>query len=203
MNRIIIFFNILIAFICLSSCEHYNQEYLEESCYSINRINSIKAEHHSQSISIIPDITFNRTIDNESRQFYNSVDTSFVYKGWVNKRGAYAEKMEANWSLIDWRLTSIVVIALDSFDSAHPAGSCLNDVLEVCYFYKRSYITISMDALEYGKLMLTDFYPNRGDDNPENAVLIRLHENDERILPPCEIVIKDFFGQTFTARTNE
>ena len=187
---------------CIVSCEHANQEFLKEECVGLYRIRSIRLLRNSQSITIIPELAFNKLTDIEGRVFYSDLDTALVFEGWINKRGAYTERMEANWSLIDWRLTTIDVKALEEFDSTHPAGVSLSDVLEIGFFYKRSYLTIPMVGFQYGSLMLTDYYPNKGADMMENDILIKLYDGDIRILPSCEITIDNYFGESFTIKTD-
>ena len=60
---------------------------------------------------------------------------------------------------------------LEDFDEKHPAGSLLNDVLEIEYFYKWSVLSAPMDSFQYGSLMLADYYPNRDDSSYFNGGL--------------------------------
>lgn len=191
-----------IILFCIASCEHANQEYLKEECAGLYRISNIRLLHDTQSITITPELAYNKSTDTEGRAFYRDLDTALVFDGWINKRGVYDERMEANWSLIDWRLSTIDVKTLEAFDATHPAGVSLKDVLEIGFFYKRSFLTIPMDGFQYGSLMLTDYYPNKGKDVPENGIFIRLYDGDTRILPSCEITIDNYFGESFTIKTD-
>ena len=187
-------FIILIVPVCFVSC-HGNQEYLEESCTIIYRINSIRASSDGHTIEIFPELITDKSVDVESRHFYNEIDTNLVFKGWVKYRGAYRAHMESDWSLIDWRITGIEVKAIEDFDEKHPAGSSLNDVMELCYSYKKSFMIVPLSDFKYGRMMLTDYYP--GFDATGNEVLMRLGNDDTRRLPPCDITLTNYFGQSF------
>ena len=195
----------LLTFLLLVvSCEHANQEFVEQGCSALYKVNTVQIDILSHSIEISPELSFDRSFDKESRQFYNSIDTSLVFKGWINKRGSYAAHRDAGWSLIDWRLTGIDVKTLEDFDEKHPAGSLLNDVLEIEYFYKWSVLSAPLDSFQYGSLMLADYYPNRDDSSYTNGGLcLCLPDGDIRALPKCEVTIEDFFGNRFTIAREE
>jgi len=186
------------------SCEHANQEFVEQGCSALYKVNCVQIDILSHSIEISPELSFDRAFDKESRQFYNNIDTSLVFKGWINKRGSYREHRDAGWSLIDWRLTVIDVKTLEDFDANHPAGSLLNDVIEIVYFYKWSALSASLDSFQYGSLMMTDYYPYRDDSSFTNGgIRLRLPDGDMRALPKCEVTIEDFFGNRFSKAREE
>ncbi len=198
------FVAILSIVLIATSCEHANQEFVEQGCSALYKVNSIQIKVSSRSIQIIPELSLDRAFDKESRQFYNSIDTSLVFKGWINKRGSYVAHRDADWSLIDWRLTGIDVKTLEDFDEKHSAGSLLNDVLEIEYFYKWSVLSAPLDSFQYGSLMMTDYYPYRDDSSFTNGgIRLRLPDGDMRALPKCEITIEDFFGNKFTKAREE
>lgn len=80
----------------------------------------------------------------ESRQFYESLDTTLVFQ-WhlvIRSSNMYMKW----WDLLDMRISSLEVTALADYDAAHPAGLSLDDILNISYWYKRSRITTPVEV---------------------------------------------------------
>lgn len=153
-------------------------------------------------IGIQPLYAYDEAFEQESRQFYKSLDTTLVFKGYLKIRNK--NMYMKYWNLLDMRIVSIEVIALESFDEKHPAGSSLNDVLNISYWYKRTWITKPVSEISYGSMMLADFI--HGSENVflgYPGVTLSCKIPDSRPLPPVEVRITDAFGREFTAATRE
>ena len=90
------------------------------------------------------------------------------------------------------------------FDEKHPAGSSLNDVLDISYWYKRAWLTKPVSEISYGSLMLADFLHGAENvflDFPGLTLSRRIP--DSRPLPPVEVCLTDSFGREFTAASQE
>ncbi|MBR3074268.1 MAG: hypothetical protein IKH11_00740 [Bacteroidales bacterium] len=189
------------ALALLSSCdlEHKNQEYVEMSPVRMYQITGIK---FCGPWTIMPAFTstynFDTAFDKESRAFYSSIDTSLVYKGWVHK--ATSSHPADYWCAADMRLTSIDVITLEDYDASHPAGSSLNDILQIKYWFKYQLITKPLAEFGYGDLMLMDYFPYEDGRNSISFDTLDPEYTSPREIKH-EIRIEDAFGNTFTANS--
>ena len=174
----------------LFSCE--KEKYVEITYDKICQA----SDFYIQGSSIYPIFEYDQCVDIKSRNFYESVDTSLFFKV---KQLPFAKESRMYLSAIDWRITDISVVTLDNFDEDHPAGSSLDDVLKVSFFYHNKYIEIPLTEIEYGSLMLSDFhtYPEYNGDPPE---LNLVYPDDCWVRPAIEVTIEDAFGRCMIAR---
>jgi len=151
MSKVKIFLLTIAALPCFISC--FNKQYVEASYYRIYKVDSLFMRSRSwNNASIEAVCSWTVQFDEDSRRFYEEVDTSLICKGWRDK---YEHKVSA----IDWRITKIDFITNVDYDESHPAGSLINDLFTVIYLYKYEVVKKRMSDLSYGSIMLTDYYP--------------------------------------------
>ena len=190
-----------VALSLLSSCdlEHKNQEYVEMSYVRMYQINGIKfIGPWAIKPAFASTYNFDTAFDKESRAFYSSIDTSLVYKGWVHK--TTSSHPADYWCAADMRLTSIDVITLEDYDSSHPAGSSLNDILQVVYWYKYQLIKKPLAEFGYGDLMLMDYFPYKDGMNDISFDTLDLEYTTPKD-KKHEIRFEDAFGNTYIANS--
>ena len=129
--------------------------------------------------------------DNESRQFYAACDSSLI----VRYRHREIHPEYDPHLVIDWRLTKVEVTALEDYDRQHPAGSSLNDILMLYYYYKGEQVGIPLSKLKYGDVMLAEY--NIGWHE------IRMWDVGRGMLSgPVEVTMEDAFGRVMTVRND-
>lgn len=213
MNRIVTI-SLVMMTIVLSSCIKDFKRVEGEPYEKIYRIEQLDVRFGVTEIAINPIVsTYDESFDAESRAFYNSIDSSLTYTGKVYVRpfnGGY----RPIFSAIDWRLCQIDVIALEDFNDAHLSGSLLNDLIEIRYYYKHSFIRRPLSELTYGVLMMTDYldvdniygdlhlvmYPEPRTQHKEYHETTIVRDNIyEGVVnfPAIEIRITDAFGREF------
>ena len=175
-------------------------EYVEiEPDYIIKSDNLVlNGQYIYPSIKLSFDIDFN----SDSRNFYQSIDTTVTYKGYREKM-SYQQKQSEGWCLLDWRIKSINVITLVDFDASHPEGSSVNDLLGISYHYKFKEIDIPLVDFKYGDLMLGDYYPYSDDVfQTEHSLCLHFLEQGRTWLEDntYEVQIEDAFGRTVTLK---
>ena len=191
LKTIVLFFASIL--LVMLSCERKN-EYIEITYDNICQVTDI----YIQGSSIYPVYEYDQTSDAESRMFYVNADTSLFFE---IKQLPPAKTQYMSLSAMDWRITSISVVTLDNFDADHPAGSSLNDVLKVRFWYHKEIMEIPLSDVVYGSIMLVDYYtyPYPGD-----AVSLDLvYPNHCAVRPEIEVTIEDAFGRRMTARTGD
>ena len=188
-------YTILVSLILLTAC-HRDNVVIDSSFTAILRISGISYSENGILVPIFennPAHTFDHNTDQESRAFYESVDTSLTFKMYPQK------KIHPEWgdiSAIDWRITTIKVISLEDYDEIHPKGSTLNDLLQIQFCYKSKYITIPLKQFEYGSLMLSDYY--RFDPTHRNILLTYIQ--NQSAPSNIRITLEDAFGRTFSTQ---
>lgn len=193
---------------CLSIVVSCKKDYVRQEPGRIYRMDGIQLFTDPSDnlepgcIGIQPQYSYDEAFELESRQFYKSLDTTLVFKGYLKIRNK--NMYMKYWNLLDMRIASIEVTALAAFDEKHPAGSSLNDVLDISYWYKRARLTKPVSEISYGSIMLADFIWGA-----ENVFLgfpgltLSRRIPDSRLLPPVEVRLTDSFGREFTAATQE
>lgn len=142
-------------------------------------------------------VKFDPSFDAESRAFYKSLDTVLTWKRIVPTH-KYVEPENVTKCAVDWRITDISVTTLEDYDSSHPAGASMDDILSVRYNYKDEMHTIRLADVKYGTIMLCDYHPYVPDLTP-----FILLPPDGAKLPAVEVTVEDSFGRSFTARSGE
>ena len=183
---------VFLTFIVLSlsiSCTP-QEEYITVSYEAFYRVTSIQLSYQSfrAECPSSPDT------DAESRAFYEAADTSLTFR--LHKPSpAHPERGKV--AAIDWRITGINVITLENLDKNHPAGSSMNNILNIEYEYKNKRCLLPLTEVKYGTIMLSDYFPY----DPEWS-LFTLRPFDERMqMPRIEVRIDDAFGRTLTAQS--
>ena len=141
-------------------------------------------------------VKFDPSFDAESRAFYKSVDTVLTWKRKAPKN--YMERASVTTCAVDWRITDISVTTLEDYDSSHPAGSSMDDILSVRYYFKDEMHTIRLADVKYGTIMLCDYHLYAPDASP-----LLLPPDGANPLPAVEVTVEDSFGRSFTARSGE
>ena len=180
------------------SCQR--KEYVEMTYVNIYQADSLYFRGKaSNSISIAATCSWSKEFEKESRRFYMEVDSNLVYKGWRRK---VTDKncQQDFWSAIDWRFTKIEFITKENYDSSHPAGSSLNDLLYIEYDYKYNYVQKRLSDVVYGNMMLTDYYPYN-----EYYSILRFTKIDGSATLPNDFIIRfhDAFGRVFTVDSDD
>lgn len=190
--KTVVLFFVSIMLVMLS-CERKN-EYVEITYDNICQVTDI----YIQGSSIYPVYEYDQTSDAESRTFYADADTSLFFN---IKQLPPAKNQYMSLSAMDWRITSISVVTLDNFDVDHPAGSSLNDILKVRFWYHKEIVEIPLGDVDYGSIMLADYYtyPYPGD----SVSLDLVYPNDCAVRPAIEVTIENAFGRCMTARTGD
>lgn len=142
-------------------------------------------------------VKFDPSFDAESRAFYKSVDTVLTWKRKAPKN--YLERASVTTCAVDWRISDISVTTLEDYDSSHPAGSSMDDILSVRYYFKDEMHTIRLADVKYGTIMMCDYHPYAPDASP----FILLPPDGANPLPAVEVTVEDSFGRSFTARSGE
>ena len=193
---------------CLSIVVSCKKDYVRQEPGRIYRMDGIQLFSEPSEnlepgcIGIQPLYSYDEAFEQESRQFYKSLDTALVFKGYLKIRNK--NMYMKYWNLLDMRISSIEVTALAAFDETHPAGSSLNDILNISYWYKRIRITKPVSEISYGSMMLADFV--HGSENVflgYPGVTLSRKTPDSSPLPPVEVRLTDSFGREFTAATQE
>ena len=196
---------ISVSLVLLVSCK---KDYVRQEPGRIYRMDGIQLYTYPSEnlmpgcVGIQPHYDYDEAFEEESRQFYKSLDSTLVFKGYLKIRSS--NLYMKYWDLLDMRISSIEVTALADFDEAHPAGSSLNDILNISYWYKRAWITKPVADISYGCMMLADCVPGA-----ENTFLsypgltLSCKNADSQPLPPVEVRITDSFGREFSASTED
>lgn len=193
---------------CLSIVVSCKKDYVRQEPVRIYRMDGIQLFSEPSEnldpgcIGIQPQYAYDELFEQESRQFYKRLDTALVFKGYLKIRNK--NMYMKYWNLLDMRIASIEVTALAAFDETHPAGSSLNDILNISYWYKRIRITKPVSEISYGSMMLADFV--HGSENVflgYPGVTLSRKTPDSSPLPPVEVRLTDSFGREFTAATQK
>lgn len=134
---------------------------------------------------------YDETSDSESRMFYLAQDTSFTFKR--RERIRFNKPEYETLCAMDLRITDIQVYAVDKFDDEHPAGSCVNDKLNVEYYYKDEIVKYPLSDIDAKPIMLADYYPYAKPFR-SNISFSVIDTND--CFYPYEVLITDGFGNT-------
>jgi hypothetical protein len=186
-------FFLLLSFLFCGGCQETKQA-VEISYAHLYGVDSITVE--SKSMAIIP--YYSRVEDDSSRRaFYADLDTSLLYQGVLYQD--FADDLRNNWCALDLRINNIEITSLINLDSQHPAGSIVNDLFSIRYFYKLHPVEKSLASFHYGDLMLCDLYFS----SPVLLLCLKTEDKDNYLAQPgpCfEIRIKDAFGKEFSDR---
>jgi hypothetical protein len=189
----------------LSSCIK-DRNYIEQAVDRIYRLDGIEVYGQPveglgpNDVAIQPLYTYSSDFDAVSRQYYAEVDTALMFSGnlIITNKNYYLR----NWNLIDLRFVSVEVIALVNFDDKHPAGSSLNDFFSLSYWYKHSLYTIPVSDIEYGLVMLGDFFPSSEGFCSLPGLVLTFNGNESLDIPPIEVRITDAWGREFSSVIN-
>ena len=200
-TKIIVFLALAILPFCFS-CEKeyveitYKGIYQADSIYIDSRFLRGKSNH---TVYLLHSCSWSKEFEKESRRFYMEVDSNLVYKGWRYTITNTDRSME-DWCAIDWRFTKIEFITEENYDSSHPDGSLLNDLLYIDYRYMYNRIRKKLSDVAYGNLMLTDYYPYSYP--PDTIFGISI---DESSTLPNKFIIRfhDAFGRVFTVDSDD
>ena len=205
MNRFIVISSSLTLLFCISSCIK-DKDYVEQSVSRIFKLENIElydapVEGWSPNeIGIQPIYSYEEAFDTESRQYYSSLDTLLVFKGKLKiSNSNYYLK---NWNLIDLRITSMDIKTLIDIDGTHQAGTTINDLFSLSYWYKHSWLTIPVSDITFGSVMLGDFFPGEEGFRSLPGLTLSYCGYGSIPLPPIEIHITDSFGREFTAHSS-
>jgi len=218
MNRVLSMITLAMFVLFLQSCVKTTEAVVGEPYSRIYKVEDISIDIVGDRININGNLAdYDEEYDSDSRRFYKAIDTNLTYSG---KRPALtsATMSRSCWCAVDWRLCDVDIITLDDYDDAHKAGSSINDLCQVWYEYKHSYILRPLEDLTYGTAMLTDYYPyswssttvggfsiclfKRSEDNhpkkeyPEYKKFA-YQRNNTTPFPPVEVRITDAFGREF------
>lgn len=178
-------------FFFLFSCEK-EAEYIDTSYQMIYQASNI----YLREGAVLFEYDENPTFDTDSRLFYQSADTSLTFKI------ARPNRSHPEYGVVcavDWRISKIQVITLQDYDEDHPAGSSINDLLQIEYRYKDNSFTIPLTEVNYGVIMLCDFFPYR----PYHSPLLLQRRDKRKQMPRIEVRIDDAFGRTLTAQSKQ
>ena len=103
----------------LASC--FRPEYVERTYTAMYRVDSI-GRWGSRFIAYY---THDPAVEQEIRDFYRSLDTSLIYKGYLLLY--YGERQYETWCAIDCQITEMDVVCLKDWDEEHPAGSSIKE----------------------------------------------------------------------------
>ncbi len=154
-----------------------------------------------QYIFIEPHLPYDVDFNYYSRDYYQAMDTILTFKGYREKMN-YQDRQSLGWCMLDWRINSIDVITLVDYDSAHPEGSSLNDLLGLKYYYKFQEIERPLSVFKYGDLMLADYYPYRDNRDTKGSLYLFFLDQDKPWLKAgsYEVHIEDAFGRSFVLK---
>ena len=187
-------FNI-IAFIVpfLFCCSCLDKEYVNNVTYE--RIYHADSLYFRGRGVVAATCSWDKVSDEKSRQYYKDAGISLCYSGWRKR-----DWWKHGWSAVDWRITKIEFITNVDYDAAHPAGSSLNDVVEVWFFYMYDVVRKRLDELETEGLALTDYYRNDGIPG-----IFIFHKTDDSLPPLISFTIRihDAFGRVFTLDSDQ
>ena len=186
----------------LSSCiKDWN--YIEQPVDRIFRLEGIELYGQQieglgpNDVAIQPQYIYSSDFDTVSRQYYADKDTSLMFCGNLTITGKnYYLK---HWNLIDLRFVSVDVISLVDFDDKHPAGSSINDFFSLSYWYKHRLYTIPVSDVEFGRVMLGDFFPSTEGYCSLPGLVLTFNGKESLDLPPIEVRITDAWGRTFSS----
>lgn len=184
-------FVVLMLSCVLFSCER--EEYVEITYDRICRVSDL----YLDGTTIRPVFDYDAGADAESRLFYAEADTSLFFK--IRKLPA-AKTAYMSLSSFDVRITDITVKTLQYYDENHPAGSSLDDVLNVSYCYKKQTVSIPVTEVKNHPIMLVDFYTYA--DSPEYCFTLDFPK-DAYLCEAMEVTIEDAFGRKMTIRTDD
>lgn len=207
MKKIISLYVASILLLCFSSCiekEHRNQEYVEETYVKIYKPQSFEVRSigkASVDLKFVP-AEYDRKFELESRSFYSNLDSSLVFKGWRYKITNSNREMQ-DWCGLDMRITRIDFITLEDFDSSHPAGSSLNDLMRVRYEYMHEIVSKRLNDVSYGTLMMIDYFPySEGFDSFEIASDVAPDEVPLQF-KAYEVIIETAYGDQYKLKYPE
>ena len=197
-NHLIALSCVLVSLFVTIGC-HEKEEYVEIDPDFIFKPDSLKMQ--GQYIITAPKLPFDQDFYNNSRNYYQRADTMLTFKGYREKM-SYEQKKSEGWCLLDWRIKSISVITLVDYDSSHPKGSSLNDLLGIKYWYKFTEVEKPLSSFKYGDLMLGDYYPYQNRWSPKQSLYLFFLNQDKLWLESAsyEIHIEDAFGRTTVLR---
>lgn len=216
MNKILYLMVLSILTLSMQSCiKNYTIVGAEEYEH-IYRIEDIDVSMFDTYLIIVPKVSYyNNDFDAESRAFYSSIDSSLSYTGKVYSR-AFNGGYHKVFSAVDWRLNILEVTTLEDFDELHPAGSSLSDLIEIRYNYKHAMILRPLSDIQYGTMMVTDYFPEETFDWYSDLTLClykspvnnyrEIHECARNVpplsfgevpFPSIEIRLSDAFGREF------
>lgn len=177
---------LLAGLLCLVACQR--GEVLSELTFGpLYRATGIRLE----GCAILPEFSEDPD-DAASRAFYLGCDTALTFKAW---RPSHVKLEHEIICALDWRITEIEVLTLSDYDATHPAGSSLADILTLEYRYKNRPLSIPLQELRYGTLMLADFYPY---DLHFSFLYLRVPEQAPWPASLC-VTLRNAFGQEFSA----
>ena len=185
------------AVLSLTSC--FKQEYVERTYTAMYRADSI-SRWGSRFIAYY---THDPAVEQEIREFYRSLDTSLIYKGYLLLY--YGERQYETWCAIDWQITEMDVVCLKDWDEEHPAGSSIKEKCFIEYNYMHRPHSKPLTDIKYGELMLCDIYPlvdNREHftihfKEPADETKYHRHRAEFPDDPMLELHVKDAFGRHF------
>ena len=197
-NYLIILLCVLVALFLTIGC-HEKEEYVEIDPDFIFKPDSLKMQ--GQYIITAPKLPFDQDFCNNSRVYYQRADTMLTFKGYREKM-SYEQKKSEGWCLLDWRIKSISVITLVDYDSSHPKGSSLNDLLGLKYWYKFTEVEKPLSSFKYGDVMLGDYYPYHNQWSPKQSLYLFFLNQDKPWLESAsyEVHIEDAFGRTIVLK---
>lgn len=181
----------LVALFCMVSCKTVKLDQKETPFAGIYRPTAIQMQG---PLSIKPVCEFDASFDQESRTYYQNADTSLIF---IRE----AERVRPEWVdvyAMDWRIVEMKVVALDDQWDGHPAGSLLNDILKVRYWYKWQMITSPLPDGKNHTIMLTDYFPY--DEVRSELFFVA---PDDMATPgdaQVEVTLVDAFGRTLSAQ---
>lgn len=186
--------------VSLSGC-HIHEEYMEMAPTFIFKASIGLFLFQQNIVCPEPADPYDLNFSYESKSFYAGLDTSIIFKGYREKM-SFDQKMTEQWALLDWRLRSIDVITLVDYDQQHPAGSSLNDIMGMRYYYKFSERDIPLKDFKYGDLMLSDFC---GEGNLKSFLRLYFIGHEEKLLDndTYEVHIEDAFGQNIFLKPSD
>ena len=181
---------IILLLVHLSSCTRTNT--IDVSYSAFYKVASFSL----RGTTIIPQCIYDEETDASSRYFYNSLDSLLVFQ----KNRSYTHWEHNDVCAVDWRITKMDIIALEDYDSSHPAGSSLNELFTLEFWYKSKRVSLPIIEVRYGALMLSDYYPY--DIDFSNLYLRPTDDLAPLSSIKIKVVIQDAFGRTIEADNN-
>ena len=180
----------LICMLFTVSCDR-KQEMVDTSFVSLFKASCI---YFSGVSSINPVCEYDAEFDNMSKLFYQSIDTSLCFRKIKTRKEEHKDVCA-----VDWRMVDFDVITLIDYDKNHPAGSSLKDVLVLEYWYKTKRIAIPLSEIQYGSMMLSDYYPF--DSDFSDLYFHHINERASLVNTKLEVRITDDTGRVLTAQS--